>query len=76
VAYYRFEVLGGEFVIQGERHWQLTFNGIQIGGLYRCPEDALCAIERVRCAKLAGPNLAGIPDPPADLAEWHSAQMV
>ena len=70
MGYYRYAVPGGEFVIQGEHFWQLTFNGIQIGGLYRCPEEALEAVSRRREAEIPGPHLGGIPDPPTDLQCW------
>ena len=48
MAYYRYPVSGGEFVLLGSRYWQLTFNGVQIGGLYRTPQDALEAIDALR----------------------------
>ncbi len=73
MAYYRFEVPGGEFVLQGDLYWQVMFNGIQIGGLYRHPQDALHAIGRRREALLAGPDLTGIADPPRDLQAWETA---
>ncbi len=69
--YYRYEVPGGEYVVQGDQFWQVTFNGIQIGGLYRSPEDAVHAVHRRRSKELPGPDLTGVPDPPADLAAWH-----
>ncbi len=70
MGYYRFEVPGGEFVVQGDRYWQLTFNGVQIGGLYRTAQDALGALTRVRSGQGVGPNLTGIADPPFDLRRW------
>ena len=70
MAYYRYEVPGGEFVIRGDHFWQITFNGVQIGGLYRHPHEALEAVLRRREATVAGPNLDGVPNPPMDLAGW------
>src|SRR3954447_12264664 len=34
MAYFRYEVNGGEFVVQGEEDWVITFNGVRIGGVY------------------------------------------
>ena len=74
MAYYRYAVRGGEFVLQGDHYWQVMFNGIQIGGLYRHPQDALHALDRRRKAQLPGPDLTGIPDPPWDLQAWQTAK--
>ena len=70
MAYFRHAVQGGEYVLRGDRFWQLTFNGVQIGGLYRAPDEALTAIDKRRSGVLAGADLTGIPDPPADLRSW------
>jgi hypothetical protein len=70
MAYYCYRVLGGEFVLCVDRYWQVTFNGVQIGGLYRDPLDALAAVEKRRHGEVPGPNLEGVPDPPADPATW------
>ena len=72
MGYYRYEVPGGEYVLQGDHYWQITFNGVQIGGLYRRPEDAFAALDRRRAAEIPGPNLADVPNPPADLGAWQS----
>lgn len=71
MGYYRYEVPGGEFVLRGDHHWQVTFNGVQIGGLYRHAEDALAAIGRRRRADVPGPDLSGIEDPPLALTAWN-----
>lgn len=73
MAYYRFVVRGGEFVLRGERHWQITFNGIQIGGAYATAKDALSAVKRRREGKVVGPVLDGAADPPLDLLMWLGA---
>lgn len=70
MSYYRCEVPGGEFVLRGDHFWQITFNGIQIGGLYRLPHDALDAVKRRRQAEIPGPDLTGVPNPPADISGW------
>jgi hypothetical protein len=70
MAYYRFEVSGGEFVLRREGEWQLTFNGVQIGGLHRAPQEALSALARLRSGQGAGPNLCGVDDPPRNLDRW------
>ncbi len=70
MGYYRYQVPGGEFVVRGEHYWQITFNGVQIGGLYRAPHEALEAVGRRREACIPGPNLHGVPNPPMDLAAW------
>lgn len=72
MGYYRFVVLGGEFVLRGELHWQITFNGVQIGGAYGTVGDALSAVRRRREGKVVGPVLDGAPDPPQDLLMWSS----
>ena len=72
MSYYRFPVPGGEFVIQGGHSWQITFNGIQIGGHFDAPEDALRAVERRRAALVPGPDLSGVPTPPTDLRSWST----
>jgi hypothetical protein len=69
-AYYRFEVPGGEFVMRGDRNWQLAFNGVQIGGLHRAPQEALGALARLRSGRDVGPSLSGIVDPPHELERW------
>ena len=76
MAYYRYPVSGGEFVLLGSRYWQLTFNGVQIGGLYRTPQDALDAIGRRRQGHIPGAHLDGIIDPPPDLARWDTRSRV
>ena len=70
MAYYRYEVPGGEYVVQGDHFWQITFNGVQIGGLYRTPDDAVRAVSKRREAAVPGPNLDGVADPPLDLERW------
>lgn len=71
--YYRYQVSGGEFVVRGDHYWQITFNGVQIGGLYRAPHDAIEAVQRRREATVPGPSLHGVPNPPLDLADWARA---
>jgi hypothetical protein len=73
MAYYRFVVPGGEFVLRGECHWQITFNGVQIGGAHATAGDALTAVKRRREGSVVGPVLDGAPDPPQDLLMWSSA---
>lgn len=70
MSYFRFEVPGGEFVLRGEPSWHITFNGIQIGGLYPLPEDAVIAVDRRRNALVPGPDLTGVPNPPLDISAW------
>ena len=70
MGYYRYQVRGGEFVLRGDLYWQVTFNGVQIGGIYRHAQDALAAVARRRAAEVPGPDLSGIEDPPHDLAAW------
>lgn len=72
MAYFRYEVRGGEFVIDGERDWRISFNGIRIGGVYACANDAIAAIGVARLRKVPGPDLRGVPDPPRDLTEWQT----
>jgi hypothetical protein len=70
--YYRWAVPGGEFVLQGEDGWLISFNGIRIGGVHRCVADAIEAIYRCRTFKVPGPNLQGIVDPPCALDDWQT----
>jgi hypothetical protein len=74
MAYFRYEVDGGEFVVQGQDDWIITFNGVRIGGVFPCADDAVGAIERARDAEIIGPNLAGVPDPPKDLTQWRTSR--
>ncbi len=74
--YYRHAVPGGEFVIEGDRHWRITFNGVQIGGLYPQVHDAIAAIHRRRERAVVGPDLTGIPNPPADPKLWGKTILV
>lgn len=74
MAYFRYQVGGGEFVIQGDSDWIITFNGVRIGGLHACADDAVSAIELARSGKLVAPNLQGIASPPADLTLWQSSR--
>jgi len=70
LAYFRYKVDGGEFVLEGERTWLIMFNGVRIGGMHPSPEAALEAIDRRRAKQVPGPNLAGVEDPPRDLSAW------
>ncbi len=71
MGYYRHEVPGGEFVIEGDRHWRITFNGVQIGGLYPRVDEAIAAVDRRRARRVAGPDLTGVPNPPPELTLWR-----
>lgn len=72
--HFRYVVTGGEFVVQGsDDEWTIAFNGIRIGGLHPCADDAVAAIDRARRSELPGPNLEGVPDPPKDLTAWHAS---
>jgi len=76
MAYFRFRVEGGEFVVQGDAEdWLITFNGVRIGGLFPCADDAVSAVERARKGEVPAPNLTGVPDPPKDLTDWETAGM-
>ncbi len=72
MGYFRYRVEGGEFVVQGDRYWQITFNGTQIGGMFRAPQDALDALARLRRGLIPGPDLGGIDDPPSDFRCWET----
>lgn len=74
MAYFRYVVAGGEFVIQGDQDWIVTFNGVRIGGLYACADDAVSAIELARSGKVIAPNLHGVPSPPNDLTLWQCSR--
>lgn len=74
MAYFRYEVPGGEFVIQGDEDWIITFNGVRIGGLYPCADDAVAAIDLARSARVIAPNLQGVVNPPRDLTQWQTTR--
>lgn len=74
MAYFRYKVDGGEFVLEGERTWLIMFNGVRIGGMHPSPEAALEAIDRRRARQVPGPNLAGVDDPPRDLSAWFTVR--
>ena len=74
MAYFRYKVDGGEFVLEGERTWLIMFNGIRIGGMHPSAEAALEAIHRLRAEQLPGPNLSGVADPPRDLSAWFTVR--
>ena len=76
MAYFRYKVDGGEFVLEGERTWLIMFNGVRIGGMHPSPEAALEAIDRRRAKQVPGPNLAGVEDPPRDLSPATDAHLV
>lgn len=71
--YFRFEVPGGEFVLRGDNVWNITFNGIQIGGQYPSMQEAVRAVDRRRSTLVSGPDLTGVPDPPLDITRWTGA---
>lgn len=70
MAYFRYKVDGGEFVLEGERTWLIMFNGVRIGGMHPSVQAAMQAIERRRAQEVPGPNLNGVADPPRDLTAW------
>jgi hypothetical protein len=70
--YYRHKVEGGEFVLRCEGAWRVTFNGVQIGGIYPTPQDAVHAVTRRRQGLIPGPDLTGVSHPPADLSSWET----
>jgi hypothetical protein len=72
LGYYRYEVPGGEFVLEHHRGWRIAFNGVQIGGLFSEVAEALAAVARRRECKLPGPDLTGVPNPASDLTLWHA----
>jgi hypothetical protein len=72
MSYFRYLVTSGEFVIRGPDHWRITFNGVQIGGACRTPEEAIAMIARSRHGEIVGPHLTDVPDPAEDLAAWQS----
>jgi hypothetical protein len=73
MAYFRYVVNDGEFVLRGTDVWQITFNGVQIGGASREPQEALAMIARRRKGEIVGPHLDGVADPAEDLAAWQTA---
>ena len=70
MAYYRHIVTGGEFVIEGNHNWVVSFNGIRIGGRFSSADEAVRAIQECRGGLLPGPSLRDVPNPPADLSAW------
>jgi len=70
MAYYRYVLEGGEFVIEGARAYRITFNGVQIGGAYNSPQEAIGAIDARRSGRIAGPQLSGVADPSGNLDAW------
>jgi len=70
VAYYRHMVAGGEFVIEGNHNWVVSFNGIRIGGRFSSAVEAIKAVEECRAGLLPGPSLRHVASPPTDLSVW------